>query len=305
LTVDALAALRARFPEAEIELIGNAQAGAVLMESGIVQTVTSFDSSEVTGLYTVPPRLAPRWTSVDVAVLWLRQVDAVARSLREAGVPRVIAAEPPTPGGRRHAADDLVATLVPLGITQRPPFRPLIIGSESYRSAQPRSLRSALVHPGSGAAGKNWPPQRFAALIRRLIEDRWAVSLLSGPADADSVSRVVDELGNSAPPVVASPSVLDLARRLTRTALYVGNDSGVTHLSARLGVPTLAVFGPTDPGQWAPRGPRVGVVRGEPWPSVDAVYQELTRLMSGRSRRLRVTVRSRLDAPARLHSSRG
>ncbi len=58
---------------------------------------------------------------------------------------------------------------------------------------------------------------------------------------------------------------------LSECALYVGNDSGITHLAAGLGVPTVAVFGPTDPAVWRPLGPRVRVVRGRPWPTVEEV----------------------------------
>jgi ADP-heptose:LPS heptosyltransferase len=52
-----------------------------------------------------------------------------------------------------------------------------------------------------------------------------------------------------------------LGALLARAALYVGNDSGVTHLAAAWGAPTLALFGPTDPAQWAPLGPRVRTLR--------------------------------------------
>jgi ADP-heptose:LPS heptosyltransferase len=277
LTADALIALRSHFSDAEIELIGNAQAGAVLVQSEIVQRVTTFDSAEVTALYTRPPRLAPRWATADVAVLWLGRADPIAGVLCEAGVGRVIIGEPPTTESHLHAADQLMASLAPLGITQRPQLRPLVIGHDEHEAAPRAATRSALIHPGSGAARKNWPSDRYAALARQLVEDGWSVSLLSGPADESSVRQVVASLGNTAPRVVAPASVVELAKELTNTALYIGNDSGVTHLSARLGTPTVAIFGPTDPRQWAPRGPRVAVLRGAPWPSVDAVLRELGR----------------------------
>jgi ADP-heptose:LPS heptosyltransferase len=63
---------------------------------------------------------------------------------------------------------------------------------------------------------------------------------------------------------------------------YVGNDSGVSHLAAALGVPTIAVFGPTDPTVWAPLGPKVAVVAPQddaPWPAVDNVFVAVCRLL--------------------------
>jgi ADP-heptose:LPS heptosyltransferase len=56
----------------------------------------------------------------------------------------------------------------------------------------------------------------------------------------------------------------ELARWLAQARLFVGNDSGITHLAAAVGTPVLALFGPTDPAVWAPRGPHVQVGR-TPW----------------------------------------
>jgi heptosyltransferase III len=60
-------------------------------------------------------------------------------------------------------------------------------------------------------------------------------------------------------------NLFDLARWLAGAALYIGNDSGITHLAAAVGIPVIALFGPTSPDIWAPRGPNVTVLR-EPTP---------------------------------------
>ena len=57
-------------------------------------------------------------------------------------------------------------------------------------------------------------------------------------------------------------NLYDLACWLASARVYIGNDSGITHLAAAAGVPVVAVFGPTDPEIWAPRGERVQVLRG-------------------------------------------
>jgi ADP-heptose:LPS heptosyltransferase len=124
-----------------------------------------------------------------------------------------------------------------------------------------------LIHPGSGSPLKNWPADRFRALVDRLVARSWSVKIIVGPADGTAAKTL-----HGAAPGVHPPTLLDLTSALERCALYVGNDSGVTHLSARLGVPTVAVFGPTDPRRWAPRGSRVRVVGHPSWPSVDEVW---------------------------------
>jgi hypothetical protein len=106
----------------------------------------------------------------------------------------------------------------------------------------------AVIHPFSGSARKNWPLEKFRQAARGL-ERTMPVRWCAGPEDpplADAV-RIHD--------------LYDLARWLASARLYIGNDSGITHLAAAVGTPVLALFGPTDPDVWAPRGPHVRVGR--------------------------------------------
>jgi heptosyltransferase-3 len=87
------------------------------------------------------------------------------------------------------------------------------------------------VHPGSGSAKKNWP--RFAELMGRSSAIR---------------------------PLPQNLSLVELADYLCRCRAFVGNDSGITHLAAYLGCPTVALFGPTDPRIWGPIGRRSRII---------------------------------------------
>ncbi|HNT87980.1 MAG TPA: glycosyltransferase family 9 protein, partial [Candidatus Hydrogenedentes bacterium] len=71
-----------------------------------------------------------------------------------------------------------------------------------------------------------------------------------------------------------------IAGILAGARLYIGNDSGITHLAAAVGCPTVAVFGPTDPTVWAPRGARVHVVAGDPWPDAEAVLRDARAVLA-------------------------
>jgi hypothetical protein len=106
----------------------------------------------------------------------------------------------------------------------------------------------AVIHPFSGNPKKNWPLEKFQALARRLkrcMPVRWC----AGPEDPplQDCVRITD--------------LYELACWLASARLYIGNDSGITHLAAAAGAPVLALFGPTDPEVWAPRGPNVRVYR--------------------------------------------
>jgi hypothetical protein len=107
----------------------------------------------------------------------------------------------------------------------------------------------AAIHPFSGSAKKNWPLEKFRAMAERLgrtMPVRWC----AGEEDPPS------------PEAVRIADLYELGCWLAKARLYVGNDSGITHLAAAVGTPVLALFGPaSDPAVWAPRGENVRVAR--------------------------------------------
>jgi ADP-heptose:LPS heptosyltransferase len=113
--------------------------------------------------------------------------------------------------------------------------------------------------PGSGGREKNWPVASYQA-----VADWWrnrfqgAIIVVLGPVEDERGG--FDSVGRGS--VVARNLTLgQLSALLSRCLLYIGNDSGPTHLAAALGVRTVALFGPSDPRQWGPRGEKVTIVR--------------------------------------------
>jgi hypothetical protein len=111
------------------------------------------------------------------------------------------------------------------------------------------------IAPGSGGRDKIWPIEHFCAVI-----DWWrgtvggeAVVVL-GPAEEE---RGGYEPSEKRALVVRKLTLAQIAALLGRSDVYLGNDSGMTHLAAAVGVQTLALFGPSDPQRWRPRGKRV------------------------------------------------
>ncbi len=129
-------------------------------------------------------------------------------------------------------------------------------------SGNAESRDSVVIHPFSGSSRKNWPLNRYRELAQRLpLPVEWTAS----PDEILLEAHHFADLGQ-------------LAVWLLEARIYVGNDSGITHLAAALGVPTLALFGPTDPAIWAPRGSHVRVLRHQPLDtlSVDSVLRQCT-----------------------------
>ncbi len=118
-----------------------------------------------------------------------------------------------------------------------------------------------LIHPGSGGTRKVWPLRNWHGLLDWIRRELSVQALLSiGPADEcmDEFSGAMREAGV---PSVSGLSPLRLSALLSLCGLFIGSDSGVSHLAAAVGIPTIAVFGPTDPRVWAPRGSNAVAVR--------------------------------------------
>jgi len=104
----------------------------------------------------------------------------------------------------------------------------------------------AVIHPFAGSPKKCWPLERYRALATRL-EAHCPVKWCTGPEEPLEQALRIDDL-------------YELACWLATARVYIGNDSGITHLAAAVGTPVVALFGPTDPRIWAPRGEHVRVI---------------------------------------------
>ena len=127
-------------------------------------------------------------------------------------------------------------------------------GSENPKeSSKPHRI---LIHPGSGSSRKNWPLPLFIEVGNRLKSMALKPEFILGPAEY----HWLDELNHINGKVRIIDDLIVLAKELVKSTAFVGNDSGVSHLSAFLGLPTVVIFGPSDPKRWAPKGTSVRIV---------------------------------------------
>ena len=273
LTLPALAALRARWPGAILELAGNAVAGVLARDAGLAQVVHDQNEARWAQLYRVEP-LEPAFREFlrgfDLIVsYWPDPEKTVASHFGTLGGVTVIQASHAPRG--QHAADFFQEPLLSLGISRQPPVYRL-------RTGITRRPEIAL-HPGSGSRTKNWPLERWQEIARRLRrETSMDLLILKGPAE-ESLPSFDDAM-------LASNLALPLlATRLAQCRLFVGHDSGTSHLAAACGVDSVLLFGPTDPAIWAPRDPRVRVIvasGGIASLEVDPVLNEVLGVLTDR-----------------------
>jgi len=134
---------------------------------------------------------------------------------------------------------------------------------------RPESLRIAIGAGASYGSAKCWPPDRFAELASRLQEKearaKVDVILFGTPTEVPVSSAIA--AGMRLPPIdlTGKTSINDLPGLLSRCHLFIGNDSGAMHVAAAVGLPVVAVFGPTDPFGTAPVTPRCSIVQEKPY----------------------------------------
>jgi heptosyltransferase II len=128
--------------------------------------------------------------------------------------------------------------------------------------AKPGSFRIAIGAGASYGSAKCWPPDRFAELANRLQARSGAEVILFGTANEDAVSSAIIAGMRHAPlDLTGKTAIEDLPALLSQCHLFIGNDSGAMHVAAAVGLPVVAVFGPTDPFGTAPVTPRCSIVQ--------------------------------------------
>jgi len=131
---------------------------------------------------------------------------------------------------------------------------------------KPGSFRIAIGAGASYGSAKCWPPARFAELANRLQAQSGADVILFGTRAEAAVSSAIAAGMHRAPiDLTGKTAINDLPALLSQCHLFIGNDSGAMHVAAAVGLPVVAVFGPTDPFGTAPVTPRCSIVQEKPY----------------------------------------
>jgi len=170
--------------------------------------------------------------------------------------------------GTQHEVDLYLTCVRVLGIPTddaRLQFFPTPAAREWATGLIPDSQEPlAVVHPAGGEnpgmtlSAKRWPAERYAALIRRLIDEKSIrVAVVGGPDDHSLAGEICQMVGDDerATNLAGELNFDELGALLEHARLFVGNDTGAMHLAVALGTPTVAIFGPSDPRQYGPYGP--------------------------------------------------
>lgn len=198
---------------------------------------------------------------------------------------------PSSPEVTGHAIDHQLEPLAAIGITTADRNTVVNPSPEAVEEARAflDGLRGASVlalHPGAGKPENRWPAERFAQIAREFLGRGWAVYLIEGPADEVATRDTLDAFGEPLP-VLRNVRLRVVAAALAQSQLALVNDTGVMHVAGAVGLPTLALFGPTPSSSWRPPSSRLRAIQS-PTPSMDdipfdAVLRQLHEIAGGQT----------------------
>ncbi len=281
LTLPAIRLLRDGFPDSRLEVLGYPHVAALAVSAGLAEAMRALESG-VLARFFVDPRKAPAldaelcaWLAgFGQVVSYLYDPDGFfAANLRRAGVRHLLVG----PGkidssAGEHAVRQLARPLERLALFLENDAVILEAGRDEQAWAD-GFLRDGTsmvaLHPGSGGERKNWPAERWLIVARRVLEtpgprtgqQPLRLLLAGGEADGEALAVLSAALPAERVLLARDLPLPRLAALLARCRLFLGHDSGISHLAAVVGCPCVLLFGPTDPAVWAPPHAHVRVVR--------------------------------------------
>ena len=265
LTLPVIHNLRSAFPNAHITLLGNPKTLALAQHD--VQQISDINRADWAPLFIseaiLPNSLRAQFANTDLVISYLPDPDDIfATNLKRAGVETVLTCPPhPPDDGSTHAIEHLLQPLRGLTIPIHTDQPIIHLTQDDHDAVAPHIPNgySLIIHPGSGGSSKRWPPEHFATIANEISQQTdYTVLVSTGPADSDLAKFI----GRQTSAQILPPlPIRHLAALMASATLYLGNDSGPTHLAAAVDLPTIALFGPTDPRIWAPRGETIHILQ--------------------------------------------
>lgn len=293
LALPALRAVRNRFPEAEIAILARPYVADIYRDQQICDQLIVYDSANAHAGFFGRERIAAelRAKKFDVAFLLQNAFDAAWLAWR-AGIPERIgyardgrnllltkAIAVPKPGEipphekfyylellRRAGWIDSLPdkSFISLHVPEQSRLRAGEFLAQA--GARKNSLRIAIGAGASYGSAKCWPSSRFAELANWLqFQSDCDVILFGTPSEAAVTSAIAAGMRKSPVDLTGKTAIADLPALLSHCHLFIGNDSGAMHVAAAVGLPVIAVFGPSDPDGTTPVTPRCTIVQQKPY----------------------------------------
>jgi heptosyltransferase-3 len=272
ITFPIIRALREKYPDPHITYVGNSAVLPIAQDWGLAEEVYAQGRLEYDKPMTEEMIRSSKWLPLlqqaDLVIYWLLYQDKdgyAGKDMLAAGAKKVIIVDGfPQVDLSKHWMETMAAGagFPDLKVEHIAPFTPLKQASEFCMFDPPIAI-----HPGCSDEERTWPAASFAAIINQLLRLQQPVLLLAGPDDDEQLQLVRKHLLPAPKPglltILRNAPIVEVARQIKKCKCYLGNDSGMTHLAALLGVPTIALFLPDFAVTMHPLGPSVEIIQKE------------------------------------------
>jgi heptosyltransferase-2 len=271
LTLPALKALRDARPQAHIEILGYKHVAVLAENRFYAQAVHSIEYGPLARFFArnseLPAELSEYFASFDLIVSYLYDPDRIFETnLRRCGVQNLICGPARVVENAGHAARQLARPIENLGINVADLAERIFpsIEDREFAHAFLASMSQPIVsiHPGSGSHEKNWPLEKWIGLFSPdgRFADLKRLLVISGEADEAQTDQLQREWTNRGVRLARNLALPRLAAVIERS-IFIGHDSGISHLAAAVGANCILLFGPTNPDVWAPKNENLQVLR--------------------------------------------
>jgi heptosyltransferase-3 len=281
LTLPALKALRDACPQAHIEILGYKHIAVLAENRFYAQAVRSIEYGSLSSFFArtseLPAELANYFASFDLIISYQYDPDRIfENNVRRCGAENLLCGPSKIVENAGHAACQLARPIEEMGI------RVVDLTEKVFPSIEDRQFASdflrplqqpiVAIHPGSGSKEKNWPLENWIMLFSREGSSSGAkgkggcrcpsLVIVSGEADKAQTEQLECEWKDRDVRFAKNLALPQLAAVLERS-IFMGHDSGISHLAAAAGADCMLLFGATNPDVWAPRNRNVQVLRAE------------------------------------------
>ena len=264
LTLPALRLIRQTLSTSHLEVLGYPGIMELAIHAGLADSVRSLEHRSMSLLFakgaTLDPALAEYLCGFNLVVSYLFDPDGVLKGqLEKIGVKTLIECPHSVRPRQGHAAQQLAKPLESLAMyLDESDWREPLLAEQTVRGPNKRIA----LHLGSGSEKKNWPVENWLQVVQALQQEQPSTEIILITGEAEKERGVSTAEFHATDHWHALP-LPELAERLRSCDLFLGHDSGISHLAATCGVPCQLLFGPTDPDLWAPPQTNVSVLRAE------------------------------------------
>jgi heptosyltransferase-2 len=266
LTLPVLAALREHFPETHLAVLGYPHIAGLALAGDLVDEVRSIEARALAGFFAnggdLDPDLSGFFGQASIILSYLYDPDGIFQQnvARVSGAQFIAGPHRPDERLPLHAAETFLRPLERLAIFSAEATPKLLLPEPT--APKLGYGRWLAVHPGSGSARKNWPESRWAELLDRLmVETAWKALVIGGEAEEGRHRRLAAKLPAKRCELLDHRPLTEVAQWLRECHAYVGHDSGISHLAAAVGLPSVILWGDSVEHVWRPLGEHVRIVR--------------------------------------------